>query len=316
MKKQKGMTLMEIVISIAIYGVLALLVTEIMTTVNATMRATNQLNDRLAFESKFADNNLTRDMTGNPFRSTNVEYSVDYSYAGSIDFSYNNGTSGRVGNTTRSAIEYQMDYNDPTILGTNYAQNVNYRFMTFDKVAMDPSSCPDGAFTVRVRFVPYFSDNVPASDSAKRDAITSAKKNLADMTKFNVTIISATSFFESTDKSKDYTGTPTLGSEWILDLENTSRGVTEDIENVSAKLQFTTGKKWFTEGVDKKWSESEVEVFMYVKVTKDILSATYYQNCIVEFNANNGEFKPLKSFTETETLPAITNYEEILNPST
>jgi len=144
---------MEIVISIAIYGVLALLVTEIMTTVNATMRATSQLNDRLAFESKFADNNMTKDSTGNPFQATNVEYSVDYSYAGSIDFTYNHGSNGRVGDTTRSAIEYRMDYHDPTIVGTNYAQNVNYRFMTFDKVAMDPSTCPDGSFHDRVPFV-------------------------------------------------------------------------------------------------------------------------------------------------------------------
>ncbi len=316
MKKQKGMTLMEIVISIAIYGVLALLVTEIMTTVNATMRATSQLNDRLAFESKFADNNMTKDSTGNPFQATNVEYSVDYSYAGSIDFTYNHGSNGRVGDTTRSAIEYRMDYHDPTIVGTNYAQNVNYRFMTFDKVAMDPSTCPDGSFQVRVRFVPYFSDNVPATEEAKKAAITSAKKNLADMTKLDVMILSATTFFESTDKTQVYSGTPSLGSEWILDLENTSRGVTEDINNVSAQLKFSSKKKWFKERVEKEWSESDVEVFMYVKVTKDVLSATYYKNCVVEFNANNGEFKPMKSFTETETLPAITDYEAILNPPT
>ena len=316
MKKQKGMTLMEIVISIAVYGVLALLVTEIMTTVNATMRATNQLNDRLAFESKFADNNMTKDSTGNPFPSSSVTYSVDYSYAGTIDFTYNQGTSGRVGDTTRTAIEYRMDYNDPTILGTNYAQNVNYRFMTFDKVAMDPSECPEGAFQVFVRFVPYYSDEVPSTDAEKKAKIQSAKKNLADMTKLDVMMMSASKFDGTDEKTLEFTGTPTLGSEWSLDLENSARGVTDDINNVSVKLMFTTEKDMFDDGVGRKWSESDVEVFLYVKVTKDKLSATYYKNCLIEFNANTGEFKPMKSFQLSEVVPAPTDYEAILNPPT
>ena len=52
MKKRnlKGMTLMEIVVSMAVYGVLALLMVEIMSCVNGTMRITNQLNKRLAYD--------------------------------------------------------------------------------------------------------------------------------------------------------------------------------------------------------------------------------------------------------------------------
>ena len=65
MKKQKGMTLVEIVISMAIYGILALLLTEIMTCVNASMRATRQLNNRLSYEAKFADNQLTSGANAN-----------------------------------------------------------------------------------------------------------------------------------------------------------------------------------------------------------------------------------------------------------
>ena len=60
-RKLKGMTLIEVVISIGIYAVIALLLTEIMSLVNATMKATNQLNRRLAYESKFADNMLLSD---------------------------------------------------------------------------------------------------------------------------------------------------------------------------------------------------------------------------------------------------------------
>ncbi|MCQ2407408.1 MAG: prepilin-type N-terminal cleavage/methylation domain-containing protein [Oscillospiraceae bacterium] len=315
MKKQKGMTLIEIVISIAVYGVLALLVTEIMTTVNATMRATSQLNDRLAFESRFADNNMTKDATGHPFPASNVTYSVDYTYDGTIDFTYNHGTSGMVGDTTRTAIEYRMDYNDPTILGTNYAQNVNYRFMTFDKVAMDPSECPDGAFQIYIRFVPYFSDEVPVSDAEKISKIQTAKRNLADMKKLDVMLMSASKFEGTEDKTIEYTGTPTLGSDWTLDLENSARTVTEDINDVSVQLKFTSEKDMFSDGVSRKWSESDVEVYLYVKVTKDLLSATYYKNCLIEFNATTGEFKPMKSYQLDEVFPAPTDYEAILNPT-
>ena len=60
-RKLKGMTLIEVVISIGIYAVIALLLTEIMSLVNATMKATGQLNRRLAYEAKFADNMLISD---------------------------------------------------------------------------------------------------------------------------------------------------------------------------------------------------------------------------------------------------------------
>ena len=57
-RKLKGMTLMEVVVSLAVYAVIGLLIAEIMTLVNATMKATNQLNRRLSYEAKFADNFL------------------------------------------------------------------------------------------------------------------------------------------------------------------------------------------------------------------------------------------------------------------
>ena len=60
-RKLKGMTLMEVVVSLAVYAVIGLLIAEIMTLVNATMKATNQLNRRLSYEAKFADNLLRSD---------------------------------------------------------------------------------------------------------------------------------------------------------------------------------------------------------------------------------------------------------------
>ena len=59
--KRKGMSLLEIIISIAVYAVLALLLAEIMTLVNSTIRSTEQLNNRLNYEAKFADNLLTNE---------------------------------------------------------------------------------------------------------------------------------------------------------------------------------------------------------------------------------------------------------------
>lgn len=54
--RKKGMTLAEVVIAMAIAGILALLMVQIMNSVNATMSATSMLNKRLAYEGKFADN--------------------------------------------------------------------------------------------------------------------------------------------------------------------------------------------------------------------------------------------------------------------
>lgn len=57
-KRLKGVTLMEIILSLAIFAVLSMLLVQIMATVNAMMRNTNQLNRRLSYEAKFADNGL------------------------------------------------------------------------------------------------------------------------------------------------------------------------------------------------------------------------------------------------------------------
>lgn len=309
MKKQKGMTLMEIVISIAVYGVLALLVTEIMTTVNATMRATNQLNERLAFEAKFADNNMTKDSTGNPFENKEITYSITYN---------DKGTKHWIGDTTKKAIEYRMDYHDPSIVGTNYAQNVNYRFITFDKVMMDSSEYPGESFNVFIRFVPYFSDEQPASLAAKKAAITSGKETAKRISNLGASMISSTEFNTSpTDeaikkKKQEYSGDFTLGSEWVLDIHNSSDTVTEDIKNLSAELNFSVSGDVLEDGTNRQWADNDLTIFLYNRLTSDVLSATYYNRAVVEFNVNTMEFNHPLSLTAAETMPEIIDYEAIL----
>ena len=74
MKKKKGMTLMEIIVSCAIYAMFSLLICEVMTLVNSTMKATNQLNRRLSYESKNADNLVTTETQ----RTRDVFYQIHY----------------------------------------------------------------------------------------------------------------------------------------------------------------------------------------------------------------------------------------------
>ena len=58
-KTLKGVSLMEVVVSIAVYGVISLLLAEIMGCVNNMMTFTNHLSERIAVEGKIADNQET-----------------------------------------------------------------------------------------------------------------------------------------------------------------------------------------------------------------------------------------------------------------
>lgn len=117
---RKGMTLIEIVISIAIAGILALLLVEIMNVVNATMRSTDYLNRRLAHESKYADNLMPGDNTGG-FSNKGATLTIK-------------ANSGEFSDIVANGVEYTAHYNDPLML-SDYVSNTNYRFMVFDKTS-------------------------------------------------------------------------------------------------------------------------------------------------------------------------------------
>lgn len=69
-KKLKGLSLMEIIISIAVYAIIALLMAEIMGCINATMTSTSRLNERLDSEALLVDNKETNPGI-TPFRNPN-----------------------------------------------------------------------------------------------------------------------------------------------------------------------------------------------------------------------------------------------------
>lgn len=130
-RKLKGMTLMEVVVSLAVYAITGLLLAEIMTLVNATMKATNQLNRRLTYEAKFADNLLLsdgadpdKDFTYNPISATLSE----------VNGSFTINANGRVYETNAENMT-DKDGNkvdsDPNQMIIN--EHTNYRFLVFGK---------------------------------------------------------------------------------------------------------------------------------------------------------------------------------------
>lgn len=142
--KFKGMTLVEIMVAIFVAGLIALLMVEVMNCVNATMRATSNLNKRLAYEGKVADNLQTSDadmMTDTEL----ANYSVTIKYD-------NDSKSLNVGNTvtptskTIRVAEYTGKYDD-----TNYSgAQANYHFMIASPFEYQTAERPFGVFLVRL----------------------------------------------------------------------------------------------------------------------------------------------------------------------
>ncbi|MBR6717025.1 MAG: type II secretion system protein [Oscillospiraceae bacterium] len=183
MKTKKGMTLVEIVISLGIYALLALLLTEIMSVVNSTMKATNQLNNRLSFQAKFADNQVTagavRSDGGDPESGA---FALDMVY-GNVDPSTGNLlTETHIGEDDPGATltfnEWTAQYNpvdeegNPRqVLGINYAQDINYKFMTYTYPEEVSESFGGYDFNVEVYLMPYIDDD---------GSLTAAERNAAN----------------------------------------------------------------------------------------------------------------------------------------
>ena len=294
---------MEIVISMAIDGVLALLATQIMSSMNVLMRATDQLNDRLSYEAKYADNMQTANDSGTPFDMTPITYTVNY--GGHL-----------VGDAAREAAQYTMSYPSDRVSGTNYAENVNYRFLTFDKVLTDVSECPDGPFFIQLRLVPYFSDDVPADDADKEVEIEKAKAILEQAGPLQLSIGSPATFSEDdvvtspTHDDIDLKALGLNGSQATIGLKNISRGVPTSVKQVKVELGFKAKKEAL--GAQREWIDNQAEVYLYVKTGTLDETATFYNQCIIEFNVNSGQIKAFKSLTQKETPPATVDYEGVL----
>ena len=301
MKKRKGMTLMEILISMGVYAVLALLATEIMTSMNVLMRSTDQLNDRMSYQAKYADNFQTQDEHGNSFAKKDITYQIEY--GGKL-----------VGNTSRNAFQYTIGYDNSRVSGTNYVSEVNFRFLSFDKVHRDVSSWPGDTFIVRIRVVPYFHDETPASVATQKTLIQSAKTNMSKAGDLKISVDAASGFIGVAGTSWPAVDLKTLGlgGETIIDLKNVCEHLPAGTKQVKTEFSFETEKDFFGDGTMNKWSESKTDIYQFVNTGSGDETAAYYNQCVIEFNANTGEFKPFKSLTKDDTPPAIVDYEAIL----
>lgn len=297
MKKRKGMTLIEVIVSLAIYGIMAMLVAEIMTLVNATMRATNQLNDRLSYEAKFADNLQTVDDRGNALSATVVNFQIRY-----------NNNSQIVGGASREALEYTAQYDNSHVVGQRYSENVNYRFMTFDRVASNRSAFPGEMFQVSIRPVPYFSaDEGSLSDAEKQALVASANSIISTITELKIETETGTDFFPlgSGVSELNFTnGDVMLGSDIQVQIFNTSEAIPDSVQTVEANLKFNTKRDFFHDGVSREWNKDVPgRIYLYVKVGSSSDNATYYNQCLFEWNINTGEFNVSRSYTVDDVFP-------------
>lgn len=195
MKTKKGMTLVEIVISLGIYALLALLLTEIMAVVNSTMRATNQLNDRLSYQSKFADNMITSGASENRTETGGaLGLSMSYGHVvdadGTLDESGGTISMDSVGN----ALEYHewvigapvdADGNPREVAGINYAEDINYKFVTYQYPGEHRAELDHQGFRVRLVLMPYIDDGTLTNEE-KRAAIESAKRFIKNVDKITI----------------------------------------------------------------------------------------------------------------------------------
>ena len=181
MKKQKGMTLIEVVISLGIYRLLALLLTEIMAVVNNTMTATNQLNARLAFQARYADNKITTGLNRTANGALTVSYGDNGTEVGRFDH-----IDDDIDDTALVYNEYSGIYNNRTSRATiDYVEEVNYRFMTFDYREEAAAEYPGEHFQLQVYLFPYFrSAELSATEEAA--AAAAARTLLAPARKIRI----------------------------------------------------------------------------------------------------------------------------------
>lgn len=331
MKKQKGMTLMEIIVSCAVYALLALLIAETMTLVNSTMRSTNQLNRRLSYESKYADNMLTVDSSGVALTPRAVSVSINY--GGTLTGRNMTGsvrqvavdplnTDGDNNEFTKSGGEYKMDFTDSSIVGTVYHSQVNYRFMTFDKEVNSPSvAAPD--FSVIIRFVPYFTSEASSlTDDQKRAKIATADAIAANIASFTVERDGAASpqFEPNPVPSLEFTPVSDGGTEvfdhmyqktiMVENLTGPSGGIPAGTQSIGGKLKlFIKGPQ-----IDSAnniigstivpWTDFPCEYFQYVNVGTSTTNETFYNKVLIEYNINTRRFKMIDSYTITQSIPA------------
>ena len=190
-KKLKGMTLMEVIVSLFIYALLGLLLMEIMSVVNTTMISTNQLNERLSFEAKFADNQIVTQATQGAGGTLNITYGAtaddgngnrQYTPAGTIG-----QAPGQTPQVTRFN-EYTARYTNPNLNGTiDYSEDINFRFITYSTRARE-DQWQGFAFNMHLMVVPFLNRD-GLSDAEKESAQTRATTFMRSISRIEVTAL-------------------------------------------------------------------------------------------------------------------------------
>ena len=331
MKKQKGMTLMEIIVSCAIYAMFALLIAETMTLVNSTMRATNQLNRRLSFEGRNADNMVTDTSVIRAADTRTVNYQIRYdgswtgtSWGGARPTKYvavnPNAATGSYSvydssnpRNVKDGQEYTAFYDDSGIVGTRYNQNVNYRFMTFEKVVRDPSQWPGVPFEINIQIVPYFtSQDAVLTDAQKQAAVAKANANLSKMETMDIYDFQDALLAPGEDA---HVGPPagsrsyTLGSTYTVRVDNICEVIPDGVQNVPASLKILVqGEKVGSSDTSiGDWTDFDCTYYQYVNVGSGTTNATYYTRVVVEYNVAERKFQVIDSMT-TDAPPTLPAY--------
>lgn len=84
-KKHKGMTLYEMIISIAIFALMAGVLVGVGAHIDSQTRATNGLKNKIVRETPFAANRITQDNLGNDLFYTE-EIDMDIKYSGHVSY--------------------------------------------------------------------------------------------------------------------------------------------------------------------------------------------------------------------------------------
>ncbi len=293
MKKVKGMTLFEIVISMGVYALLALLLAEIMSVVNNTMTATNQLNERMAFQAKFADNKMTNGANLNTTGHLTVSYGDNDTTVGSFNRMFEDDDTSELQFNEYSGI-YTHASSDAAVTSV---EEVNFRFMTFRYREEETAEYPGLAFSMHVMLLPYTqADGLTVAQErdaqAKADAIIKTARKIVitanghlvqsnELGEDEVVADDTVITLANDDAAKEYVKFDAEGdssmTKWIhFNIENLASHPTEN--QVSNKDTYDIVVTFYNASNEKLVEVHPEQVYMYVKRGS---TESYYQQCAV-----------------------------------
>ncbi len=147
-KKLKGLSLMEIIISIAVYAIIALLMAEIMGCINATMTSTSRLNERLDSEALLVDNKDTNPGS-TPYRNPNR--------VNVIAHIRNNSSAGLALDQGTELIPATSSEPGRIEFGDNQ-NSTHFRFMSFTNRNLNITLDPNARFTFKIKLTQNLDD--------------------------------------------------------------------------------------------------------------------------------------------------------------